>query len=148
MNTSDSNDSGLPTCHAQRVSGTYDSDDEVETSDTWAPSKAKYYDPEAFLSGVTEKHSNNRFSVLHLNADNINTKLESFISFINGQLRNSSFAFDVIAISETHCREVAKTPFSDLDLADALPGYLFVCNSRTDHRKGGVGFLWRRGSQK
>ena len=107
------NESGPSTCHIPaQVPDLSESDDEIDEAETWTPSNAKYYDPQSFVEHVAGKYDkSHNFSLLHLNADNINTKLESFIIFINGQMGKSNFAWDVIAILETHCKRDPRNPW-------------------------------------
>ena len=107
---------------------------------------ADYLDPDDFMRHAKDYDNDDHLKIMHLNMDNITTKMDSFTNLNNKQLcSNNDPFFDLIAVSETHLRNEKGTSnsssLSDLELRTSLPGYQFLGKSREHLKKGGVGIF-------
>ena len=130
----------------QRPRSSRDEDDLLSFTDELLASD--YLDTEEFCRSIAHEYEGDDFlRILHMNMDNLTTKFDAFSTLINKQLvaSNSTPFFDILAVSETHLRTengLANTnSLSNEEMRSSLDGYGFYGKSRTNMRKGGIGFF-------
>ena len=107
-----------------------------------------YLDPDDFCKSIAKDYVGDEFlRILHMNVDNLTTKFDAFSSLTTQQLvgTDSSPFFDILAVSETHLRSSSTSAntnsLSEDEVNLSLSGYGFHGKSRTNMRKGGIGFF-------